>query len=332
MALIYAFQDALGHWHGDIDAPLIEEEPDRGTLTYLPVPGTPEAESPFAGQTLKVLVAAADLDPGPVTYQLDDGGRFQATWYVYTLLATPQGSSHVADKAAPDTRPEPFLDIALTEQGLRYVMTATRDNDNDVSVKLRVCTREREVRGELSGTIDIADLPGLTRLMGTAMTTTHAPSPVPTEPTTPPPPTVPTPRHGTPWSDEERTRLIQRYRTEADFVRLGHEFGRSALSIQYQLAQLGLAKRPAPPPSTSTPAPPPARTGPTHEELRKTHARSHTPWTDTEEQQLGQRCAQGATAEEMSVEFGRTVGAIESRLRLTGAQGPAADRAREQYL
>ncbi|MFF9981163.1 hypothetical protein [Streptomyces erythrochromogenes] len=328
MALIYAFQDALGYWHGDIDTPLIDE-PDHGTLTYLPVPGTPEAESPFAGQTLKVLAAAADLDPGPVTYQLDDGGRFQATWYVYTLLATPQGSSHVADELATDTQPEPFLDIALTEQGVRYAMTATHDNDSGVSVTLRACTRDGELRGELSGTIDIADLPGLTRLMGTAVTTTPTSSPGPPEPTAP---TAPTLRHGTPWSDEERTRLIQRYRTETDFVRLGHEFGRSALSIQYQLAQLGLTKRPTPPLSTSTPAPRPARTGPTHEELRKTHTRSHTPWTDTEEQRLGQRCAQGATAEELSAEFGRTVGAIESRLRLTGAQGPAADRAREQYL
>jgi hypothetical protein len=74
------------------------------------------------------------------------------------------------------------------------------------------------------------------------------------------------------------------------------------------------------------------RTGTTHDELRKTHRRSHTPWTDDEEQQLAERCALNATAEEMSEEFGRTVGAIESRLRLIGAQGPAADKARMQEL
>lgn len=34
----------------------------------------------------------------------------------------------------------------------------------------------------------------------------------------------------------------------------------------------------------------------------------------------------------MSQEFGRTVGAIESRLRLIGAHGPAADKARMQEL
>ncbi|MET9437546.1 hypothetical protein [Streptomyces sp. NPDC006551] len=324
MALIYAFQDALGHWHGDVDAPLIEEGPDHGTLTYLPVPGTPEAESPFAGQTLEVLVAATDLDPGPVTYQLDDGGRFQATWYVYTLLAAPVGSRPVPD--ASDNTPESYLDIALTDNGRRYLMTATRNNDGHLAISLRACTLGGEVQGELTGTIDMQDIPGLTRLLGSVSTTTGTPS----KPAPPHTTNVPAPRRGAQWTDQERTRLVDRYRQERDFSRLGHEFGRSALSIQFQLFQLGLAKRPATTPPT-TPTPPPLRTGPTHEELRKTHTRSHTPWTDQEERQLALCCEQGATAEEMSHEFGRTVGAIESRLRLTGAQGPAADRAREQF-
>ncbi|MET9378826.1 hypothetical protein ABZX98_32615 [Streptomyces sp. NPDC002992] len=330
MALIYAFQDALGHWHGDIDAPLLQAVPDHGTFTYLTVPGTPEAASPFAGQTLKVLVAATDLDPGPVTYQLDDGGRFQATWYVYTLLATPVGSrTTVPYTPAHDTTPEHYLDITLTDNGRRYVMTATRNDDGNLAISLKVCTLEGEVQGELSGAAGMGDLSGLTLLLGTAITTTDTPS----KPAPPGPTDVPAPRRGAQWTGEERTRLLERYRQEQDFIRLGHEFGRSALSIQYQLAQLGLVKRPtATSLSTSTPARPPVRTGPTHEELRKSHARSHTPWTDQEERQLAQRCEQGATAEEMSEEFGRTVGAIESRLRLTGANGPAADKAREQYL
>ncbi|MGI5380595.1 hypothetical protein ACQEV2_41610 [Streptomyces sp. CA-251387] len=95
MTVIYAFQDRSGHWHGDPDAPLLDpaDEPGRGILTYQPVPGTPDATSPFAGQRLTVLYGVTDLEAGPVTYQLDTGGSFRATWHIHTLLASPMGTA-----------------------------------------------------------------------------------------------------------------------------------------------------------------------------------------------------------------------------------------------
>ncbi|MFG3496835.1 hypothetical protein [Streptomyces sp. NPDC047886] len=82
--LIYAFRDHDGQWHGDPDISLLDpdDEPGQGQLTYRPVPGTPETASPFTGQTLTVLYGVVDLEPGPVTYQLDTGG------WLRSLLAT----------------------------------------------------------------------------------------------------------------------------------------------------------------------------------------------------------------------------------------------------
>ncbi|MFE4956179.1 hypothetical protein ACFRCW_19250 [Streptomyces sp. NPDC056653] len=332
MALIYAFQDTSGNWHGDPDAPLLETTPGCGHLTYQPALGSPEAASPFAGQTLKILYGAVDIDPAPVTYQLDNGGRFPASWQVYALLATPSGS-HVQvppENALPSTpRAERRMDISLTDSGHRYLLTAN-GNDSELTLTLTAATQDGEVHGELHGTIDPAHLPSLARLLQAAASPSAGqPEPAPTAPS-------PTsgPKNGSKWTDDERTRLFNRYHHERDLSRLAEEFGRSILSLRYQLFHLGLAPRPIP---AHSPTPTPTasrtlatRTGPTHDELRKTHRNSHTPWTDEEEKQLAERCAHNATAEEMSEEFGRTVLAIESRLRMIDAQGPAGDKARMQ--
>ncbi|MGP2441460.1 hypothetical protein [Streptomyces sp. JW3] len=303
MALIYAFQDTAGHWHGDLDTALVAD-PGHGTLTYLPVPGTPEAASPFAGQTLNVLFAVTDLDPGPVAYQLDSGGTFTASWHVHALLATPVGSSRtVPNPPDRDNTPEPYLEPVSTLAG--------------------------DIEGELCGDIDTAHLDGLARLLGAAARATPAQAAAPVPATGPEPPAPAAPRRGEPWTDEDSAHLAERYRHERDFAALGREFGRSPLAIHHQLARLGLTPRPAPPLPAARPAPVPKQThGPTFEERRKTHSRSHEGWTQAEEKQLAQRCAQGATAEEMSREFGRSERAINKRLSVIGAQGPAADKAR----
>ncbi|MFJ8536859.1 hypothetical protein [Streptomyces sp. NPDC093591] len=330
MTLIYAFQDASGHWHGDLDAPLLADR-GHGTLTYLPVPGTPEAASPFAGQTLKVLFAVTDLEPGPVMYQLDSGGLFPASWHVHTLLAAPVGTRTTPQPPDFDGTSEPCLELAVTDHGRRYVLTATRHDDGRLTATLTASTLAGDIEGELRGDIGTAHLDGLARLLSAAARATQtqsaasAPSPVPAPAVPGPPP----PRRGEPWNDEESARLAESYRHERDFDALGREFGRSPLAIQHQLARLGLARRPTPPHPTARPAPVPKQThGPTLEERRRTHSRSHEPWTETEEKQLAQRCAQGATAEEMSREFGRSEQAIEKRMKAIGAQGPAADKAR----
>ncbi|MFE7834761.1 hypothetical protein ACFU53_01390 [Streptomyces sp. NPDC057474] len=329
MALIYAFQDTAGHWHGDLDTPLVAD-PGHGTLTYLPVPGTPEAASPFAGQTLNVLFAVTDLDPGPVAYQLDSGGTFTASWHVHALLATPVGSSRTLPNPPDrDNTPEPYLELAATDHGRRYLLTATRHDDGRLAATLTVSTLAGDIEGELCGDIDSAHLDGLARLLGAATRATPVQAAAPVPATGPEPPAPAAPRRGEPWTDEDSAHLAERYRHERDFAALGREFGRTPLAIHHQLARLGLTLRPAPPSPAAWPAPVPKQThAPTLEERRKTHSRSHEGWTEAEEKQLAQRCAQGATAEEMSREFGRTERAINKRLSVIGAQGPAADKAR----
>jgi hypothetical protein len=332
MTLIYAFQDTAGHWHGDLDTPLLDAEPGHGTLTYLPVPGTPEAASPFAGQTLNVLFAVTDLDPSPITYQLDSGGTFPASWHVHTLLATPRGSRTTPSPPPCDNTPEPCLEMALTDNGRRYVLTANRhDDDGRLTVSATVSTPAGDIKGELCGDIDFTHLDGLARLLGAAARTDPTPTAAPAPRAAPAQaaPDLPAPRHGEPWTDEENARLAGRYRHERDFAVLGQEFGRSRLAIHHQLARLGRTRSPAPPRPAAPAVPVPKQThGPTLEERRQTHSRSHEGWTEAEEAQLAQRCAQGATAEEMSREFGRSETAIEKRLTLIDAQGPAADKAR----
>lgn len=301
------------------------------------MPGTPEAASPFAGQTLNVLFAVTDLDPGPVAYQLDSGGIFPASWHVHTLLAAPVGSRTTLNPSERDNTPEPCLELAVTDHVRRYLLTATRHDDGRLTASLTVSALAGDIEGELCGNIDTTHLEGLARLLGAAAHATPAqapapaadpPAPAPPAPA-PPAPDPPAPRRGEPWTDEECARLAERHRHERDFAALGREFGRSPLAIQHQLARLGLALRPIPPHPSAPPVPVPKQAqGPSLEERRQTHSRSHERWTETEETQLAQRCAQGATAEEMSREFGRSVAAIEQRLGVIGAQGPAADKAR----
>ena len=55
------------------------------------------------------------------------------------------------------------------------------------------------------------------------------------------------------------------------------------------------------------------------EEIRQKHSRAYEAWTDQEDNRLKQRYeAEGATVAELPVEFGRTKGAIRSRLKKLG--------------
>lgn len=257
---------------------------------------------------------------------------------MHTLLATPMGSQTIPDPPDCDNTPEPCLEVTLTDHGRRYVLTAARHDDGRLTATLTASTPAGDIEGELCGDIDVPHLDGLARLLGAAARAAHAPqaAPAPAAAATMPPagsapaaPSPPAPRRGEPWTDEESTRLADRYCHGRDFAALGREFGRSPLAIQHQLARLGLTRRPALPRPVAPPTPAPKQTqGPTLEERRQTHSRSHEKWETAEKEQLAQRCAQGATAEEMSREFGRSKTAIESRLKAIGAQGPAADKAR----
>lgn len=89
MALIYAFRDEQGTWHGApgaaTDAPSMELE-----LTYQPEPSSSGAATPFAGQRLTVLSAPIEGPPGWVAYDLDGGGYRYATDQVQALLKDPK--------------------------------------------------------------------------------------------------------------------------------------------------------------------------------------------------------------------------------------------------
>ncbi|WP_186785035.1 hypothetical protein [Streptomyces sp. CBG31] len=159
MTHIYAFQDNNGQWHGDPDAALVKpaDTPSRGWLTYQPVPGTPEAGSPFAGQTLAVLYGVTELEPGPVIYQLDSGGRFQATWYIHTLLATPVGSAVIPPQRR-DQLPAPSLETSLTHNGRLYALTATTGANGHLTTEITVTNNHGEIQAELQGTLNLTDL------------------------------------------------------------------------------------------------------------------------------------------------------------------------------
>ncbi|WLQ45637.1 hypothetical protein P8A22_38100 (plasmid) [Streptomyces laculatispora] len=318
MTHIYAFRDINGQWHGDPDAAPANpaDKPSRGWLTYQPVPGTPEADSPFAGQTLAVLYGVTELEPGPVIYQLDSGGRFQATWYVHTLLATPVGSAVIPPQRL-DQPPTPSLENSLTQNGRLYALTATRDANGNLTTEITVTNNHGEIQAELRGTLNLTDLQPLARLL-------HA---------TTPNPAPPTGSHERTWSPADSTRLANRFCEERDFGVLSEEFNCRRNDVYRRLLELELIAPPAQrrpgQPTQPQPAPTPS---PVLQQRRLQHSNSHARWTEQEEAELARHCANGASVAQLSQEFGRSELAIESRLLKIGAEGPAADLARFKAL
>ncbi len=320
MTVIYAFQDPSGHWHGDPDAPLLDaaEEPGRGLLTYQPVPGTPEATSPFAGQQLTVLYGVTDLEAGPLTYQLDTGGRFLATWRIHTLLASPVGAAPVpAPSSLPSGPvPAPCLESAFTENGRRYVLTGTRCGNGQLTLECTISGEQGDIHGELCGAVTADDLAPLVRLLDAAsrtLTTSAA---------------VPQPRQGSGWAPADSARLAARFRHERDFTILAAEFGCSRGAIYQELARQELIRTPG----SDRTAPASRPLSEAMQQRRQIHPNSHTRWSDEEDRHLAQLCAEGVLTPELSNEFGRSEQAIDSRLLKIGAVGPAADQARLNAL
>jgi hypothetical protein len=90
MALILAIRDKAGQWHGDPDgrAHGVTNPPPVTSLEFFPQAGEPGQNSPFAGQTLQVLVAnTGDAGcPGQVCYQVGNGRMHYATEELDELL------------------------------------------------------------------------------------------------------------------------------------------------------------------------------------------------------------------------------------------------------
>jgi hypothetical protein len=319
MTVIYAFQDHDGHWHGDPDAPLLDpaDEPGRGILTYQPVPGTPEATSPFAGQRLTVLYGVTDLEPGPVTYQLDTGGRFLATWHIHTLLASPMGTAPVPTPSAtpPTPNPAPCLEAAFTEGGRRYVLTGTRCDNGQLTLECTISGERGDIHGELCGAVTADDLAPLARLLDAASRTRTTPA------------AVPSPRQGG-WTPADSDRLAARFRQERDFGTLAAEFGCSRNAIYEELTRQQLIRARG----TDRAAPASRPLSEAMRQRREIYPNSHTGWKTEDDQRLARLCAEGVVNPELSKEFGRSETAIDARLRKIGAVGPAADQARLNAL
>jgi hypothetical protein len=322
VTLIYAFKDSSGQWHGDPDFPLLDpaDLPAHGILTYQPVPGTPEADSPFAGQTLTVLYGIVGLDAGPVTYQLDNGGHFLASWHVHTLLAAPVGTAALPPAAPSPHSQTPCLETAFTENGRRYILTGTRCDNGQLTVELTVSTNQGDIHGELCGAIADDDLQPLARLLDAASRTlTSARS------------AIPQPRSDSASTQLDSTRLAARFRQQRDFGVLATEFGCSRGLIYEELKRLGLISASSPqhsaPKGQTTPT-----VSPILQQRRLVHRNSHARWSEEDDKRLAQRCADGIMTPELSNEFGRSEQAIDSRLLKIEATGPAADRARLNAL
>jgi hypothetical protein len=319
--LIYAFKDGHGRWHGDPDVPLLvpDDEPGRGTLTYQPGPDTPETSNPFAGQTLSVLYGVVDLDESPVTYQLDTGGRFLASWHVHTLLATPLGAAPLAGAPTGPNDQPPCLETMLTEGGHRYVLTTTRRTDGQLTAELTVSTSQGDITAELRGTVTDDDLQPLARLLEAASRTLARNT------------ALPAPRTDDAWTAADSAALAARFRQERDFGVLSTEFGRSRSAIYTELLRQELIRPPRPQPTA------PARqaastTSLSLQQRREVHRNSHARWSEEEEASLARRSAEGIDIPGLCEEFGRSERAIKGRLVAIDAVGPAADEARESIL
>ncbi|MEU9348012.1 hypothetical protein AB0D74_43135 [Streptomyces sp. NPDC048278] len=135
-------------------------------------------------------------------------------------------------------------------------------------------------------------------------------------------------RRGTRWSSEERECLRTEFLRGTSVQELAESLKRSEKSVRWALYHLGLIAFPA----DEVPAPRPRPEKPkayTVEEKRQIHPRAYERWSADEEQRLAERCAQGASLAELSVEFGRNEGGIAGRLIKINAEGAAAEEAWE---
>lgn len=335
MALIYAFGDPAGTWHGDPYADIAEAEPGHDTLTMPPAAGP--GPSPFAGQQLHVIYARTDLEAAPSLYRLDSGTTLHATWRVHELLDTAYQPPHTPTAAVtPASRSERALDVDITHTPYRYALSADRTGPDRLEVTAMVSrTDTAEILGELTGDIAPADLDGLAELLTHAARSLAGQAAASSDRSAgaaggAKPRAANT---GQPWTEELHQELRRRFEEGISPQDLADEFGRGVRAIRWKLYSLKLIPFPedlvadagrAP----ARPAPPKAWTA---SDVRREHPNAYKRWTSQEEQHLAERSAEGASIEELCTQFGRNRGAIEGRLVKIGATGPAADQARSMF-
>lgn len=318
VALIYAFQDKDGTWHGDPDRTHRGIGPATyATLTFHPGPYDPGADSRFAGQTLRVAVASIDERvAGDVAYRLDDGTVHYATYDVDELLfgvdlhqspisSWPPAAPYDPAPARPATTtpaaaPEPMvLSWEASNAGLHYTLTLTASMDGP-TVEVVGADDAGQLIAHLAGHLPGGDLSLVARLFLAAAANPGASA------------RIPSPRGPRAWSQQETAYVASRHHDGADPETIAAELDRTANSIRYKLHTLGLG--PWPGPNTNRPATPPRTPAYTMEDLRKDHPNSHKPWGPEDDKRLARRAAQGASVPELMAEFGRNHGAITNRL------------------
>ncbi|MEV6726583.1 hypothetical protein AB0M94_37315 [Streptomyces xanthochromogenes] len=223
--------------------------------------------------------------------------------------------------------------MKLDIQNLRgcYTLSADPVGDGRIELTLMICETTGEIRGELTGEMDAADLNHVSQLLEAAA---RACAPVAPSPHDPPRRgrNPPAPRRGEAWTAEETRLLLQRFRDGGEPSHLAAEFERSEKSIRWKLFGLQVAPFPAdlaPERHVSPPCPAPPKAYSVEEE-RQIHPNAYRAWEENDKKRLAERCAQGASSAELSREFGRKVTAIWSQLNKISAVGPAADEARER--
>ncbi|MFI9740989.1 hypothetical protein [Streptomyces sp. NPDC052494] len=288
LLLIYAFRDARGVWHGDPDAAIHGIEPGRGVLT---LPSTAPGQDPgaFDGQRVEVLYAGCDEEASEVTYRLDSGDTFLATWHVHELLSPAYHRVVEAPAAVPDATTTVRLEVGGPRR--RYNLHAELVAEGRVEITVVVSSPDGLIHGELTGEVDARDLGEIGRhLASVARTASFAAPPAEAKATT---------DRGQAWTQEAVARLEEGHRA-GDFV-----------------------------PAPRTPAAPEEPKAYTVEEKRRLYPNAYKPWEPADEQRLAERCAQGVSLHDLSQEFGRNEGAIASRLLKIQAEGPAVEEAWE---
>ncbi|WP_436534105.1 helix-turn-helix domain-containing protein [Actinoplanes sp. HUAS TT8] len=261
MALIYAFRDEAGNWHGDPGGPF----PPASTCVSGPVfaeatltfPSSPPG--PFAGQALVVRSAGiVEATPGSIRYFLDDGTSCYATREVEKLLFGPGVTAARRHERWPPPEPAATRPAGLssyweiTDGDRHYDLTATPGPDG-TTVDILGADRDGQVIAHLQGTLPAADLLLVARLLR-----------VPTAESNPRDRhhdgssrsrgndgSARGPRHGSGrgrrpgrWTAQQKALAVRRHHEGATIEAIAAEVGRSPTSVQYKLHYLGLVPLP----------------------------------------------------------------------------------------
>ncbi|MEY9842884.1 hypothetical protein [Streptacidiphilus sp. EB103A] len=218
-------------------------------------------------------------------------------------------TASAADAAAVPGRRE------ITAADGHYTLTT----DPDGTVRLTASTPDGELRSELTGTADPADLAvfaAFSLLMASASIPAQRAGQSSSDDR----------RVGDLWTEEEQRTLRDRARAGATAEDLALELGRSLNAVHWRLFHLGLGPRPQGPEPDRRPAPAQKETAYTWGERRQDHPQAYARWTPQDDERLRAMAAAGATMPELMAAFGRQEGGIAGRLRKIGATGPVVDQ------